>query len=40
MLFHLNAGLSLIQESLFLREEISYFDGFQGYLLTPIVEGN
>ena len=40
MLLPLNAGLTEIQESLFLREEISYFDGFQGYLLTPIVEGN
>jgi hypothetical protein len=39
-LLPLNAGLTEIQESLFLREEISYFDGFQGYLLTSIVEGN
>jgi len=36
MLFPLNAGLNEIQESLFLREEISYFDGFQGYLLAPM----
>ena len=36
MLFPLNAGLNEIRESLFLREEISYFDGFQGYLLTPM----
>ena len=40
MLLPLNAGLTEIQESLFLREKISYFDGFQGYLLTPIVEDN
>ncbi len=36
MLFPLKAGLNEIRESLFLREEISYFDGFQGYLLTPM----
>ena len=36
MLFPLNAGLNEIQEALFLREEISYFDGFQGYLLPPM----
>ncbi len=36
MLFPLNAGLNEIQEALFLREKVSYFDGFQSYLLTPL----
>ena len=36
MLFPLNAGINKIQEALFLREEVSYFDGFQSYLLTPL----
>jgi len=28
--------INKIQEALFLREEVSYFDGFQSYLLTPL----
>ena len=36
MLFPLNAGINQIQEALFLREHVSYFDGFQSYLLTPL----
>jgi hypothetical protein len=36
MLFPLNAGINQIREALFLREDVSYFDGFQSYLLTPL----
>jgi len=35
MLLPLNAGLQDIQRSLFIKDETSYFDGFQGYILTP-----
>ena len=38
MMFPLNAGLNEIQESIFLREDVSHFDGFQSYLLTPLPE--
>ena len=38
MLIPLNSGTEQIQQALFLREPTSYFDGMQGYLLTPIVE--
>jgi len=34
-LLPLNSGLNEIKKSLFLKDQISYFDGFQGYLLTP-----
>ena len=30
----MNSGLNEIKKSLFLKDQISYFDGFQGYLLT------
>ena len=35
MLLPLNSGLQDIQRSLFIKDETSYFDAFQGYLLTP-----
>jgi hypothetical protein len=35
MLLPLNAGLQDIQRSLFIKDETSYFDAFQGYMLTP-----
>ena len=35
MLLPLDAGLQDIQRSLFIKDETSYFDGFQGYILTP-----
>jgi hypothetical protein len=38
MLIPLNDGLNEIRQALFIREQSSYFDGLQGYLLTPIVE--
>ena len=38
MLIPLNTGLNEFQQSLLIREQTSYFDGMQGYLLTPMVE--
>ena len=35
MLLPLDAGLQDIQRSLFIKDETSYFDAFQGYMLTP-----
>jgi len=35
MLLPLNAGLQDIQRSHFIKDETSYFDAFQGYMLTP-----
>ena len=35
MLHPLDTGLQDIQRALFIKDEISYFDGFQGYILTP-----
>ncbi len=36
MLIPLNTGLNEFQQALLLKEQTSYFDGIQGFLLTPI----